>query len=679
MCQSRINSGSNNDLNDWVFKMPIIRHNYLKNKEFPLELSSFIDDLGILINEIRESDKELFDENTKIIYLIDEAQQIFDNHHIIEEIRYIIQEPNLKIGFVFAGDNSYQTSKWENVFGGTQRDFEILDLNYFSEPRAVHEYFSKSLNSVGWTEKEIEETLFYRFQRACMQIYTLTSGKPSWINVIASKMFERCMKGETTLMKFDRQAQEDVKELLSKGGFLDSFLIDFINNLSSKHSKWLRLIFASELSTLDEVFFYAKYIITGADALDKNEFLEFCQKLVEKNIIILFEKSIDSKIGYNKVRKDFQNDMLQKRYIAFGYDSDKLKQWLQINTNGHYHFSVQPPEFSFINQINSELVCDGHNSTEVLLNLNKKPENIDNLNIIITSLNEKKIDIDQFNNHQIFFYYKLFKRLRKSRDRQILYVELGNAISSNHKTWMVYNYDEHQNIVGFNKLESRISKYIENINSFNSENEQYNLKITIQYLDKPNLEYFQKLIIDSKDSKKIRFVIEDKHDELIRSYIKNNDIESSFVIAKFFKELFISGYDLELSNLNNIAYVFMKFDDLDTADELLSEARRKINNGSYDKNDKETIPFIFYNYSIIQFKKGKLRLALEGFIDTKSYIVDNDITDTKAGALNQLKTNDQGLCEVVELKEEDVDEIDILNCSINNIELLTKEIKTFEE
>jgi hypothetical protein len=118
---------------------------------------------------------------------------------------------------------------------------------------------------------------------------------------------------------------------------------------------------------------------------------------------------------------------------------------------------------------------------------------------------------------------------------------------------------------------------------------------------------------------------------------------------------------------------------LDTADELLSEARRKINNGSYDKNDKETIPLIFYNYSIIQFKKGKLRLALEGFIDTKSYIIENDITDTKAGALNQLKINEQGLCEVVELKEEDVDEIDILICSINNIELLTKEIKTFKE
>ncbi len=189
--QSILHSNGIEDQANWVFRSPILRRNYLLSSSCPYESEQFISDIKQFHKGIINSDNDNFNKNTKIVYLIDESHHIYSKIQVIEQIRYIVQHPDLKIGFVFAGDNSFENSKWESEFGGSWRDFEIINLNYFDNVESVIDYFRKSLDYIGWTENEIEDTLFFRFKRACTQIFQLTSGKPSWINAIAKKMFSR--------------------------------------------------------------------------------------------------------------------------------------------------------------------------------------------------------------------------------------------------------------------------------------------------------------------------------------------------------------------------------------------------------------------------------------------------------------------------------------------------------
>lgn len=217
---------------NYVFNTPILRKNYLVNSNSLFEFDLLVEDLKKIRKEVSGSQENQFNDKTKILFLVDESQNIYSNISIIEELRYIIQHQDLGIGFVFAGDKSFQSSKWEIVFGGTHRDFEVINLDYFNDSDDVVDYFTKSLESIGWNSKQIEETLFYRFKLACRQIYYLTSGKPAWINIIASKMFERCMNRESTLLNFDKQAQNDVKQILGNSGQIDKVKLDFIERLS---------------------------------------------------------------------------------------------------------------------------------------------------------------------------------------------------------------------------------------------------------------------------------------------------------------------------------------------------------------------------------------------------------------------------------------------------------------
>ena len=205
MIQQILNSDGISDQANWVFSTPVLRRNYLTNPNTNFEFHLFIEDIRLMRKEVIElGDK--YPENTKLLFLVDESQHLYSNKQIVEEIRFVLQSQDLGVGFVFAGDNEYKKAEWEKVFGGSYREFEVVNLPFFNSSNSVEEYFKKSLSTIGWTDQEIEETFFYRFKLSCRHIFYLTSGKPSWINVIASKMFERCMLGEVRQLRFDKQA-----------------------------------------------------------------------------------------------------------------------------------------------------------------------------------------------------------------------------------------------------------------------------------------------------------------------------------------------------------------------------------------------------------------------------------------------------------------------------------------
>lgn len=669
MIQKILNSDGLLDQANWVFRTPILRKNYLNNKNSSFEFDLFVEDLKLLRKQIPDSGDNRFNEKTKLLLLVDESQYIYSKLNIIEDVRYVIQHHDLGVGFVFAGDSTFISSYWESVFGGSHREFEIIALNYFVDNQAVVDYFVKSLDSIGWTSEEIETKLFYRFKHACRQIFQLTSGKPSWINTIASKMFERCMLGESTELRFDREAQSEVKKLLEDSGQIDKSKLDYIDNLPFKYQKWLAALFASELNTFDQVYFYTKFKLTGDDHLTGSEFLTFCEQLVTHGIIIpLREDDEDKSIGYRYKISD--NLFKNKPYITFGLESDTIKQWLLINSDGKYGFGFEPPADRFVYFINSELVSEKRNVVLVRARLNLGEEDQFRFARIVEMINDGSFDVPHEPFEKIEAIYKFCKKLKESSERRSLYCTMKNMTSGRVRAWNVYNYDDKEKLIGFNDLPRKIQKFISTVEEYKSESHNYLLEIFIDSISRPNMEKFQHLIMDTKDVKKIGIILDDKMDDLLRYYLKDSDIETSYLTALFFYELFEAGHDLKIRELNNAAYVFIAKSEFDKASNLLHEAKSQIQN---EFDDPCTACLSLYNLAIIDIHKGEYLKGLSGFKSALSYYQSKlNIEESAIGVLNILNLDENGKILVQEIREGDpkYPRISIKSLVEHNIEII---------
>lgn len=642
--QKILHSDGIQDHANWIFRSPILRKNYLTiNSNF--EFDSFAEDLKLIRESIKGSGG--FDEKTKILFLVDESQNIYSNSQIIESIRYIIQNSNLGVGFIFAGDNTFETSTWETVFGGSYREFDVINLNYFTDVNDVIEYFKKSLDSIGWTTNEIEETLFYRFKLTCRQIFQLTSGNPAWINIIAAKMFERCSNGETSMLRFDRLVQKEVQYLLENSGQLDRSKLDIIDNLKPKLKLWLAEIFSSEFSYLEQVYFYTKFKLSGDNFLTIDDFKGFCLSLLKNKIIVFFK---DEDIDFDS--PEILNEILNKRYFAFGLNSDTIKQWLQISTDGKFRFSFTPPDRRFIEFLNSQVVTEVAN-TSIFDAESDDIEDGFRLSKVIDEINNDIFDVNNKSYELVLMTYRACKRLSESRQKQSLFIKLMNNISEKLNTWNVYNYDDKGRFIDYSKSSFRIDKIKSVIESYNNENESYSLELFVDNLNSPDLKKLQNQILTSPDKKKLGILLDDKDSDLVESYLKDSDMESSYLIASFFYELFEEGLDLNVRNLSNSAYVFIVNNEIEKALKMLNQAVQSEIYGSFNLEQGSAADLALYNLGIVNFIREDYSKAIENFEKVIKLYDDHSKFEGSAGALQVLDLDSDHKIILKEVKGED--------------------------
>lgn len=488
--QKILHSDGSQDLINYIFKTPFIRKNYTANNQIVFEFDQLIQDLTKIRQEISESETSQYNFKTKFMFLVDESQKIYSNSKIIEDIRYIIQHESIGVGFVFAGDQTYSDNIWEKVFGGSHREFEVINLNYFEDSRSVRDYFSKSLESIGWSTKEIESDLFYKFKDTCNQIFKLTSGKPAWINIIAAKMFERCMLGETSYLVFDRQAKAELKEILEESGQLDKSKLDFIEELDPIFEKWLALLFFCELSTFKQVYFYGKFILVDENEITLNAFESFCKHLVEKQIlqIVTTENEINT-IGF----KNKSTDYLDNKYIAFSPDNDAMKQWLAISTEGRYTFNFGIPQIWFIIQIYKVIAIDSDKSTnQILLSKHTDDPSQQRFSILLNKIHSKTYDIAEATYSEVLNTYEFIKKSSVSKSHKVLFAYLKDCISGKYRCWNVYHYSSDGKLGDYWESKTKFPRFIQNIEKFNNEQQRFELGLFLDKCPEISIEQYQK-------------------------------------------------------------------------------------------------------------------------------------------------------------------------------------------
>ena len=470
------------DTPDYVFKTPLNRKSYLVNSNIVFEFDQLIQDIIKIREEVTGDKSGNYNFKTKFYFLVDETQKIYENRKIIEDIRYIVQQQNIGVGFVFAGDQTYQELMWEKVFGGTHREFEVLSLNYFEDDKSVEEYFIKSLETIGWTKEEIETDLFYRFRETCYQIFHLTAGKPAWINIIAMKMYERYMIGDTKHLVFDKQAKLELKEILEKGGQLDKSKLDFIEQLSLAEEKWLEFIFSCELSTFKSVYFYGKFLMLNEFALSKQEYENFCKNLVDKGILnILFLEKTRETIGYKTQDIDF----LDNRYFAFLTESDTIKQWLVFSTEGKYRFSNSSPGAEYIYRIYTDFIDDIDKCFKNIVesDLIDDPEE-KRFSSILRKVNNASYNIKEASFHEVALIYRFIQRSHRTKNVEILFAYLRDNNTGKYRCWNGYHHMAGGKLGQFRETKSKLSRYTNNVERCNDEKNNFSFSIFIERCEK---------------------------------------------------------------------------------------------------------------------------------------------------------------------------------------------------
>lgn len=162
------------------------------------------------------------------------------------------------------------------------------------------------------------------------------------------------------------------------------------------------------MSLLNQVYFFAKFSLSN-DCLNEKEFTEFCELLVDKGILDLIKEEQKSTIGYATKTIDF----IDNRYFVFGKDSDTIKQWLQISSEGKYRFEFIKPEVRYFSNINNELVVEKKNVNVIFekIDVTDQPKRISE---IIKLINSHNYDIKDESFHFINILYKLCKLLNNS-------------------------------------------------------------------------------------------------------------------------------------------------------------------------------------------------------------------------------------------------------------------------
>jgi hypothetical protein len=391
------------------------------------------------------------------------------------------------------------------------------------------------------------------------------------------------------------------------------------------------------------------------DFLTETEFEHFCRTLVENGILNLIEKELHTSIGFTHVPR---TNFLDQRYYAFNLENDTIKQWLQISSEGTFRFSLNEPSFKYAQSINSELVFEKY-YTNIILHQEKGTHSSFRLAHIINNINLSKFDLNEEPFQIVEWLFKAFKIIDDSRDKEVLYLELVDKITNKTYAWNIYNYNDKNKIIGYRNSTYTINKIKNNIEKFNNVLTQYFINIYVDKILCMDFKLLESQIIATKDVKKIGIILEDKMQDLVRFYIKENDLKSSFEISDFFYELFETGHDLKINDLNNIAYVFIEKNDLEKATELLNEAKRKLANKSVLHEDLNTSILVYYNSAIIEIKNERFSKALGLFKYIINIIEENDIAEkATAAALKILYIEDQ-ILKLKEIKNKNGEMVDI--------------------
>lgn len=666
----------------WVFEFinKLIQNKISSNTESNIQAEDILNDLNLILQQHRR-DKIKFSENAKLAFFIDESQLIFSNKEILNIIRFLIQE-EIGVVFILASHHPCEDEILSIVFDSVERSFQIYNIGYFDTIADIEQFLKKSLESVGWKEKDLK-TCINNFEKLTVNIFKLTGGKPEFVNRIADEMFTKVMIGGDTKMRWNNSLlskiaddlEMQVGNLNSKNAFtFNKRRAESIIKLDNDDFKWFRYLAASNMSaTPRDVYETLRYLIDSKyDNIDN--FRNFIIHLQKNNLLAFesFSNEINSNsIGFN-TNQNIDIDILDRKYLYLGTDSEKywLLIMLQTNSNRVIKFISRSP----IKTLNEDIANIAGYSGQAMVSLKSEESYVFstrgfvegsyqdfNYKDFFEAIKNNEINIDNINGELLLFLFDLLKEIPNS----VSFFSYSIKIQNLKFNCYTYKFELSELIPFEERLNQLQERFKEDGIEFHFKYEQINKSELI------SPDEFSDLIYNSNNKEAIYLLNSSTNRKAVELYL-NEGTDRTLEILKQLKNTLNAitlGYEVDPSDINSAGYMYMNLQEFNNANLCFDFVINRYNQGFYDEiMDQEnttTFCLIFYNKSVILSLEGKIDKALNLFEETIE--ISRKLKNLSIEALNLLSIdNESGKLKIVEFKKD----IDLFDFVDKNMELL---------
>ena len=684
-----INASINNSIQDStqrVLSFVSSYYSYLNTKSVDVDPQEIVDDLNQIIKIL----------NKKILIIFDESNNIYEKSNIIEILRIIIDN-GIGVSFILAGETPGLNSKLNLTFGQINRYFTVCNLSFFGGYRDIQDFFTKSLRSIGWEDKDIESRRYFpNFKKTMIDIYFLTFGNPYVVTIIAREMYYQ--SSEIQKMKLTHAILDKIADDIQNNGekheikldeeqkLIKSFSwerVNYILNLSNIKLKWLLILLNNQIY----------YRLNSLFDIYKIHFNKVEFSFLES----LFNEFVDNDVFIKHTFKD--NDSSERDFIWLYRGTTQEINWLSLKfrknqAQFYYRQEDNYPQrlFDSINRrLDFSYMFKGQSSTELFKGFtlngiedgveyddsriknffngvsdssinNESLEDIDNkdcvslLTNINQSISEKQFDLD------ILTYVVYYKHVNR------------------YLCVYFYNFYNSDNPINSKSVRDELDLIKLNAESYNDVEFNYNIE-KLEYSD-VDCDKFYRLILSNNDlpmqnqRESVRQVLmgmmksfdetetEDNEDSQLNQKF---DIESYTSNIELIIQKIDAGMDLSglLNLFNSLSYILIKNNYLKNAKKILLMLRGKFNNLSVEKHERDVARFVIYNLAVVNSLLKDYKASIIFFENAIDLNEEFD-TEFKPGRMFVIDPN-SGLFKDKPINE---DEFDYLKQCEGNIEII---------
>lgn len=561
----------------------------------------------------------------KLLFLIDEAQLIYENIAVLELIREILEDEEFSCGFVFAGNHNNRISTWEEVFGHTHRYFTEYDFELFENEAIVKRFLEVTLLESGWKREELEKDI-YRIDSIATNLYSITGGQQSEVNEYARIMYAEYMRSQNNQLKFNRKVRDTIYHNLKGRDEFDHSSVEYIKGLQRKELIVLRMLASCQRQKLESIYLMGRHLCDEDDALTREWFERFCSELIEREIILIYGRKgviktghrTEEKIGYLSTE---EIDVMSHPFYFYLNGDQKARVLVKFEENGGLKLNVLPVRYYFIKEILDKLTRDEIINQEIYMITHKFSEGEEpdetflNPAFFVKSVNEKKDvlkDAPEVIVRRIISFFRdadeaknglscIQIRLKNIKKKHTLYTNFYSRLQS---TGKLYRWVKNERV--FNRV-------IDSVNGISDS--EIELDIDVIDVPQPKMKSLYDMLMLNGSKGQLAQLIEYCEEELRAQYF--NSEGEPMKMAKDIYNLFERNISIPPVVLNNAAFVLIGNGDFDKAREIIEEIIYSSRSVGYNK------ALFKYNGAILDFCEGYEEKALETF----NSLIASDIDD----------------------------------------------------
>jgi len=561
----------------FLFPMQYARAMRSGHRDIALSDSAFKTDIGTIQREL----------NRTVLVIMDECDVLAQSRVHLEKLRNIFMNIQGYMLVVTGTQNFFPVM--DEVFSPIIRQFKRIEVGPYDDEKDTKNLIRKPLEKIGISDPSL--VFDFETYRDVTEIHELSGGKPYEIQLLCHFLFRRLQEHRTNRMRLNVDLLDDVlKELESSQDVSRRPVINAIRNLSEDEIKALNVLTQCNRHADFESLWCAEYTFYGEDRWTKERLHEHLKSLESRGVL-----------GLEDDRIVFLGDEFEKIYC---------KYWAR-NRKFALRILDSPFEVFFLSRLNRHISRSESLVPELRL-ATYYGSDLGSFQEICDALASAQPSIDIYESAPSYALLAYWLLIENKKEQVIETTEVSvEAPWVNLRQWYrARDPNSAGRIIDYQSALSEPAMRIAHLGG--------TIKFENHLLPMVSTERLAAQVVASVNSQ-IRDIIASTHVlQMVSAYSEKKDFEESI----FHGELAYR-YTQDREAANNLGYLFLVMDDLDSASDWLSKA--------LVEDLGKVLGISQYNLGILSAKRGDLDSAAARFqeaIDNPGHAHDPNQTST---------------------------------------------------